>query len=358
MSPPDISGAIMDVPSAQAGAFSTQPPPAHVQLIQMGVAIWQARAVYAAAELGLADLLSGGPRAASDLAAVTRTHAPSLYRLLRALAGCGLLAESAPGTFGTTALGEALRDGAPGAARATILTISGAWQWDAWGHFMHALRTGESGLKAACGQKLFDYLADHPVDSARFNEAMVGMHGALGPAIVAAYDFAPCESIVDIGGGTGGLISAVLRAQAHIRGALFDLPETAPQARAFLANAGLSDRCAVLQGDFFRSIPAGYQAHILSHVLHDWSDDESLVILENSRRAMPPDGRLLIIEAVLPEGDTPHHGKLMDLLMLTVTGGVERSAQQFSDLLARARFALSRTVHTATHQSIIEAVPV
>jgi hypothetical protein len=352
------SQATTDVPNAQAPRSAPAGMPAHVQLIQMGVAIWQARAVYAAAELGLADLLAKGERSTEDLARETGTHAPSLYRLLRALATCGIVTETARNRFACTMLGNALRDGAPGAARATILTIAGSWQWKAWDHFLHALRTGESGIQAAFGKNLFAFLADEPVHSARFNEAMVGMHGAVAPAVVAACDFSRFRSIVDVGGGKGALLAAILKAHPALRGVLFDLPETRSDAGDYLAAAGLGTRCAFQAGDFFEAVPAGHDAYLLAHVLHDWNDDQSTAILRKCREAIPADGRLLIIEAVLPDGNTPHHGKLMDLLMLTVTGGVERGADQFASLLTRSGFRLAKIHATTTHQSVIEAVPV
>jgi hypothetical protein len=347
----------LDVPTAQATRVGPASVP-HVQLIQMAVAIWQARAVYAAAELGLADLLANGARSAEELARATHTHAPSLRRLLRALASCGIVTETLPGHFATTPLGDALRDGAPGAARATILTIAGPWQWKAWDGLLHALQTGESGVKAAFGKSLFDFLADEPIHSARFNEAMIGMHGAVAPAVIAVYDFSRFRSIVDVGGGKGALLAAIMTAHPTLRGIVFDLPKTEPDARDYLAGAGLAARCEFRAGDFFDVVPAGHDAYLLAHVLHDWTDDQSIAILRKCREAIPAHGRLLIVEAVLPDGDTPHHGKLMDLLMLTVTGGLERSAAQFAEILRPARFDLARIHATATHQSVVEAVPI
>jgi hypothetical protein len=330
----------------------------HVQLIQMGVAIWQARAVYAAAELGLADLLANGVRSTEDLARQTGTHAPSLYRLLRALASCGIITETARNHFASTPLGDALRDGAPGAARATILTIAGSWQWKAWENFLPALRTGESGVQAAFGKNLFDFLAGEPVHSGRFNEAMVGMHGAVAPAVVAAYDFSRFISVVDVGGGKGALLAAILKGHPDLRGVLFDLPQTEHDAGDYLAAAGLSERCEFHAGNFFEAVPHGHDAYVLAHVLHDWDDDQSASILSRCRQSISPKGRLLIVEAVLPDGDTPHHGKLMDLLMLTVTGGAERDADQFARLLTSSGFRLAAIHPTATHQSVLEAIPV
>jgi DNA-binding transcriptional ArsR family regulator len=344
-----------DVPSAQPRAPTGIPP--HVQLIQMGVAIWQARAVYAAAELGIADLLAEGPCNAAEIARQTGTHPPSLARLMRALASCGIVEEMREGQFRTTALGEALRDSAPGAARATILTIAGSWQWKAWDQFLHALRTGQSGVKAAFGKNLFEFLADEPVHSARFNHAMVGMHGAVAPAVVAAYDFSRFRNIVDVGGGKGALLAEILKAHLTMTGVLFDLPETGEHARDYISASGLDDRCEFCEGNFFEHVPPGRDAYVLAHVLHDWVDDDAIAILRKCRDALPANGRLLIVEAVLPDGNTPHHGKLMDLLMLTVTGGIERSRDEFDRILMQSGFRLARVCPTTTHQSVIEALP-
>jgi SAM-dependent methyltransferase len=343
------------VPNAQTRAPTGIPP--HVQLIQMGVAIWQARAVYAAAELGIADLLAEGPREIEEIARETGTHVQSLSRLMRALASCGIVEAIRPGLFATTTLGAALRDSAPGAARATILTIAGSWQWKAWDQFLHALRTGQSGVRAAFGKDLFEFLSGEPVHSARFNDAMVGMHGAVAPAVVAAYDFSRFHSIVDVGGGKGGLLIEILKMHPDMTAVLFELPETEKHARDHIVESGLGERCAFQAGDFFERLPPGHDAYVLAHVLHDWVDSDAIAILRKCREALPAGGRLLIVEAVLPDGNTPHHGKLMDLLMLTVTGGVERSQSEFGQILMKSGFRLARVYPTTTHQSIIEAFP-
>src|SRR5947209_557509 len=290
----------------------------HAQLIEMAIAIWRARALYAAAALGLSDLLAHGPRTTENLAGETNTHAPSLYRLLRALAACGLLHESRPRTFEVTSLGKALKTDAPGAARSTILTLAGDWQWKAWEHFLISLRTGKPGLKVATGKSLFDFLAGNPDDAARFDEAMVGMHGALGPALLEAYDFSAFRTIVDVGGGTGRLLETLLLANQTQFGVLFEQPATAASAHARFQISGLAERCEIVEGNFFEGVPGGHHAYILAHVLHDWEDSECVSILRNCRAAIPRDGRLLIVEAVLSPGHAPHQGKMMDLLMLTV----------------------------------------
>lgn len=340
---------------ALAPQFDAQPP--HLEIAAMASAIWKARAVYAMARLDLADLIAAGRRSADELAAATRMHGGALSRLLRALASCGLLSETEPRRFALTPLGAALKADAPGAARATVLTLAGDWQWKAWENFLDSLATGESGLKRAFGCSLFDYLAANPQDGADFNAAMVGLHGGDGPALAAAYDFAPLGSVADLGGGTGTLLTAVLKANPHLRGALLDLPATAPDARRIIDERRLSQRCEVIVGDFFKEVPPGYDVYILAHVLHDWTDEQALPILRNCRRAIPPHGRLLVVDAVLPPGDAPHPGKLMDLLMLTVTGGIERTAEEFATLLQAGGFEMRRIIPICGGQDVVEATP-
>jgi ubiquinone/menaquinone biosynthesis C-methylase UbiE len=347
----------LESPYARLDAFEAEPADVHVHLAQMVMAIWPARAIYAAAQLAIPDHLAQGALHLDVLSRLTATHAPSLKRLLRALASCGIVTEASPGRFSLTRLGSALRTDSPGSARALVMTIAGDWQWNAWGNFLHSLRTGQCGLLKSTGHELFSYLAAHPDDRVCFNQAMIGIHGAELSAVAAAYDFTAFESIVDVGGGTGTLLTEILMTVPHTHGFLFDLPETAKEARKVMAAEGLSDRCTISEGDFFEAIPESHDCYILAHVLHDWTDELALKILENCHRAISRHGRLLVIEAILPEGDVPHHGKLMDLLMLTVTGGLERTEQEFSQLLNAAGFTLRRVIPTNTHQSIIEATP-
>lgn len=338
---------------AQAPADGATPP--HLELIGMATAIWKARALYAAAHLGLADLLAGESQDVAALAVHTGTHAPSLHRLLRALASFGVLTEAGPQRFALTPLGAALRRDAPGAARSTVLTLAGDWQWRAWSHFLASLTTGGTGLAAATGQELFTYLAAHPQDSVRFDEAMVGLYGSLWPSVVAAWDFSPLKSVADIGGGVGLLLAAILSAHPHLRGLLLEQAATVAKARQVMEQRGFTPRCEIVAGDFFAAVPSGHDAYVLAHVLHDWDDAQCLSILRRCREAMHRDARLLIVETVLPAGDAPHPGKLLDLVMLTVTGGRERTEPEFADLLVAAGLRLVRVVPTAAAQSIVEA---
>jgi O-methyltransferase domain len=263
-----------------------------------------------------------------------------------------------PRCYALTELGAALKTGAPGGARAMVLTIGGDWQWKAWDHFFEAIKTGQPSLRKAFGVGLFEYLAAHPDDGALYDAAMMGFYSAVGPAVVAAYDFSQFKSAVDLGGGTGTLLATILKANEKLYGTVFELAYAVPRARQTIESLGLSARCEVSEGDFFKAAPPGRDAYILSHVLHDWNDEQTLSILRNCRKAIAKDGKLLIVEAVLPPGDTAHPGKLIDLLMLTVTGGLERTAEEYGELLSAANFKLTRVVQTAIPQGVVEAVPV
>jgi len=330
--------------------------PPHAQLIQMGMSYWVSRALYAAAKLGLADRLEAGPRSAAELAGETGTHGPALHRLMRALAGLGVLTERDGQRFALTPLGEALKSGAPGSARATLLALAGPMCWEGFGEFMHSLETGKTGFEKAFGMGVFDYLARNPEDAANFSEAMVGFHGAEPPAVAEAYDFSGFGTVVDVGGATGNMLAAILGRHREPRGVLFDLPHVVRDAPELFRARSVADRVRTEGGSFFESVPAGGDAYILSHVIHDWDEGQCLTILGNCRAAMKPDARLLIVEMVLPGGDAPHPGKMLDLTMLVMPGGQERTEAEYAELLEKAGFRLTRVVPTASAASVVEAV--
>ena len=334
---------------------STLPP--HVQLIQMAIGASVARTVHAAAMLGLADQLTDGPKSAAELARPARAHAPSLHRLMRTLASLGILAEQKDQRYALTTLGAALKTNAPGSARATVLTFGSPWAQSAWDHLVYSVQTGKTGFEKAQGMPLFDYLARHPEDASLFNETMVGFHSQEPPAIAAAYDFSTFKTIVDIGGGTGSLLAAILTRYAEPRGVLFDLPHVVAEAPALLAAKGVSDRVTIEAGDFFKAAPAGGDAYVLSHIIHDWDEDQCLTILRRVRKVMNSAGRLLIAEMVLPEGDTPHPGKMLDMVMLVWPGGQERTLTEYDHLLSKGGFHLTRVVPTDSAVNVVEAVP-
>jgi|RhiMethySRZTD1v2_1073278.scaffolds.fasta_scaffold15152_7 hypothetical protein len=330
--------------------------PPHAQLIQMGTGSWVSAIVYAAAKLGLADHLAAGPKSAAELAGATATHAPSLHRLMRTLASLGILTERDAQRFALTPLGEALRTGAPGSARATLLAFCSQWFERGFEEMLYSVQTGKTGFEKAVGMPVFEYLARHPEDASNFSEAMVGFHGAEPPAVAAAYDFSGFTTVVDVGGATGNMLAAILSRHVGPRGVLFDRPHVVRDAPALLKARGVEERVTIEPGNFFDSVPAGGDAYVLSHIIHDWTEDQCLTILGHCRKAMKPDGRLLIVEMVLPAGDTPHPGKILDMVMLVIPGGQERTEAEYAALLGKAGFRLTRVVPTASAVGVVEAV--
>jgi hypothetical protein len=330
--------------------------PPHVQLIQIGCAYWGSQMLLAAAQLGLADRLAGGARSASDLAQELELHPPSLHRFLRSLAGMGLLTEVQPKTFALTSLGEALKKDAPGSARATILVLAGV-AGPLWTNLSHSLKTGLPATDEVFGKPLFDYIGERPELVSLFSETMVGFHGREPAAVAAAYDFDALGSVVDVGGATGNMLVHILQRHKKPRGVLFDMPHVVDDAVALLAAHGMTDRVAIESGSFFENVPQGHDAYVLSHIIHDWNEDQCQTILVNCRRAIAPKGRLLIVEMVLPDGDAPHHGKMLDMMMLVGPGGQERTGEEYRALLEKANFRMTRIVPTASDVSIVEAVP-
>jgi ubiquinone/menaquinone biosynthesis C-methylase UbiE len=343
--------------SGEPDKTQLQPKPPHAQLIEMGTAHWTSRIIHVAAKLGLADHLAAGAKTADELAGATGTHAPSLYRLMRTLAHFGVLSEDGAKRFTLTPLGEALKKDAPGAARATILTLASDWCANGFGELLYSVQTGKSGVEKYLGMPVFDWLGQNPEMASLFSQTMVGFHGAEAEAVATAYDFSKMQTIVDVGGATGNLLTAVLGRAPGARGILFDLPHVVRDAPYLIQARGLTDRITIEPGSFFERVPAGADAYLLSHVIHDWSEAQCLTILRNCRRAMNPGGRLLLIEMVLPPGNAPHPGKVLDMMMLVGPGGQERTEPEYARLLQQAGFRLTRVVPTGSAASVIEAIP-
>jgi len=318
---------------------------------------WSAQAVHAAARLGLADHLAERPRSAAELAAATRTHAPSLARLLRALAAAGLLRESA-GRYRLTPFGEALRTGTPGSLRPLVLTSLGGEHYRAWGSLPHSIETGRPAFDHVYGQSIRDYYTRHPEEAAVFNDAMTAGTAAIGPAVLEAFDFSPYRTVVDVGGGHGGFLASILEANPGARGVVFDAPHVVTGARDQLAARGLAGRCEAVGGDFFESVPAGGDLYVMKWIIHDWDDRRALVIMRNCRRAIGNSGaRLLLVEFVLSEDGEPF-GPFLDLNMMVMVGGKERTEGELRSLLAEAGFALTGARATRSQVSLVEAEPV
>jgi ubiquinone/menaquinone biosynthesis C-methylase UbiE len=327
----------------------------HAQLDRMITGYWLSQAIYAAARFGIADLLKSSPRSVDDLAQQTSTNSDALYRLLRALASVGIFAEGRPRQFSLTPLAEPLRADVPDSKRALAL-MSGDEQFQAWTEITYSIQTGKKAFDKVFGEPIFDYLGKNLEKAKIFDAAMVGIHGRESNAVQSAYDFSGIKTIVDIGGGNGSQIVALLKANPAMRGILFDLPHVIDRAKSNIAAAGLTNRCELIPGSFFESVPAGADAYFMRHIIHDWEDEKSLKILRNCHRAMPADARLLIVESVIPPGNEPFGGKFLDLVMLLIPGGKERTEDEYRELFAQAGFELSKIVPTGSEVSVIEAI--
>jgi hypothetical protein len=333
----------------------TMPPPA--VLLNMMTGYWGAQAVYIVAKLGVADLLADGPRPVAELATASQSHESSLYRLLRALASVGVFSEISPRTFALTPMAELLRTAIPNSMRALAITYNEE-MYQAWGHMLHSIRTGEPAFAHHFGMGPFPYFMQNPEADRIFNEAMIAYTHQVANAVTATYDFAPFRSVVDVGGGYGTLLAAILRDNPGAGGILFDVPHVIEAAQGFLGTTGVADRCTRVAGDFFAAVPAGGDAYVLSQILHDWEDEQCLTILQHTRQVTPKHGKLLVVELVIPPGDEPSFGKWLDLHMLAIPGGRERTEAEYRTLFRDAGFELTNIVPTPAGPSVVEAVPV
>lgn len=324
------------------------------QLDGMITAYWVSQAIYAAAKFGIADHLKDGPRSVEDLARVTSTNPDALYRLLRALASRGIFAEGQPRQFALTPLAEPLRSDVPGSKRALAL-MSGDEQFRTWAEIDYSIQTGKIAFDKVFGKPVFEYLSENPDKARIFDAAMVGIHGRETDAILDVYDLSGVGVLADIGGGNGSQITGILRKYRETKGILFDLPHVIERAKEHIQSAGLSDRCRLVGGNFFEAVPEGADVYMLRHIIHDWDDEKSLTILRNCHRAMSSSSKLLVVESVIPPGNQPFGGKFLDLVMLLIPGGKERTEEEYRTLFDRAGFHLTRVVGTATEFSLIEA---
>ena len=337
--------------------------PPGIVLYQIGIGHYFSRALALAAKLGVADLLKDGPRFYGDLAKATQTHPPSLNRMMRLLASVGVFEERDNGTFALTSLGELLRTGVPGSMRSAVLLFAGIGIQDAWRELEYCVQTGEPAFRRnSPDADPFSQIAQNPEMAKVFDEAMATFAPLTAAAIAASYDFSPFRKLVDIGGGNGSLLIGILNANPNLHGIVFDVPHAADKARAKIAEAGLKSRCDAVGGDFFTEVPAGADAYIIKHVIHDWNDDRATAILRSVHRAMPPQGKLLIAEGVYPQridkSDLSRGAAANDVNMLVSTGGRQRSETEFRSLQDAARFKLTRIIPTPARLSLIEGVRV
>ena len=329
--------------------------PPQIAMLQMISGFWVSRAIYIVAKLGLADQMQDGAKSAEELAAATGTHTPSLFRVLRALGSVGVLTQDEGSRFGLTPLSETLCTNVSGSLRAFATTELGDDHYEGWGNLLHSVKTGEIAFDNHFGMPVWEYYAQHSDNAKTFNDAMTGISLGTIEAVLASYDFSGIKKLADIGGGHGALLTSILKANPGMQGILFDAPVVVPGASVRIEAEGLSDRCEVVAGDFFASVPSGADAHIMKWIIHDWDEERSLTILKNCHQAMPANGKLILIEAVVPSSNEPHFSKFIDLNMLVMTGGRERTEDEYRTLLAAAGFNLTRIVPTPSPMSVVEA---
>ncbi len=335
-----------------------QAMPPQLAVLQMASGYWVSRSIYVAAKLGIADLLKDSPKSCDELATATGTNAPSLYRVLRALASLGVFAETQPNHFTLTPLAACLQSDVPNSFRAFVILL-GEEHYQAWGEFMHSVQTGGSSFEHIYGMNLFEYYAQNPESAKIFDESMTNASAIESAAIAASYDFSSIQTLVDVAGGEGLLIASILKSNPTLKGVLFDRPYVIERAKRFLEAEGLLERCQQAAGNFFESVPEGGDAYILKYIIHDWDDERAIAILKQCHKVMPDNGKLLVVEKVIPPGNQPSISKFFDLHMLVMTpGGRERTEAEYRALFEKAGFQLTRIVPTQREVSIIEGVRV
>ena len=349
----------------------TQTPQASLTLPQQvfGMAVlndWIASSIQVAAYYGLTDLLYDGPKSIAELAAATQTHPASLYRLLRALASVGFFEETntdgaaVERRFAQTAFSQCLCQDVPGSMYAMVRQFWSEWEHRSWGELAYSICTGQPAFDHIFGKSCWQYLAeDRPDEGAIFHQSMSAFSQTINEALVQAYDFSGIQTLIDVGGGQGTFLLALLQAHPALQGILFDYPQAVEGTSELITQARLEERCRVMAGDFLVPLPAvAVDACLLKQVLHDWDDPHCLTILGNCRRVLEPGKKLLIAELVLPDSRAPAFGAFIDLEMLLNTYGRERTGQQYRTLLEQSGFTLRRIVPTASSHSIIEGVAV
>jgi hypothetical protein len=313
------------------------------------------QAVHVAAVLGIPELLADGARTPDELAPAAGADTDALRRLLRALAAVGILHEDEEDRFSLTQLGDCLRRDAPDSLAAWAIFVGHPHHWTTWGHLLEGIRSGANVFKSLHGVDVWQYRAEHAEEREIFDAAMVGLTRRTNRSILEAFDFSPFRTLVDVGGGLGTFVAGVLAAYPSLQGILFDRPHVLAEADDLLRDAGVADRCRVVTGSFFDSVPEGGDAYVLKSVLHDWGDDDSTTILRACRRAIGPDGRLLVVERIAGRPNEGAETKFSDLNMLVMPGGRERTLEEFAVLFEAAGFRLEGETPTASGFSVVEA---
>jgi hypothetical protein len=332
--------------------------PAPAAMMGLITGYWVSQAVGVVARLAVADQLGEGPRGSDEIARSVGADPQALRRVLRLLASLGVFAEVAPCSFGLTPLGETLRSDAPGSVRNFAITETAPGHWLPWGQLYESVRSGRPMARATLGLELFDWFAQNPEEAGFFNAAMGNLSALAAGELVRVYDFSAVRTVADVGGAHGILLVAILEANPAARGILFDLPHVIATARSAVAMNGLSQRCELVSGDFFEAVPEGADLHLLKQIIHDWDDESATRLLRNCHRGLGPAGKLLLVEMVIPADNRPSPAQAMDLNMLVLLGGRERTEEEYGHLLQTAGFRLERVIPTHSPFSVIEATRV
>lgn len=336
---------------------SDHAPAPNELLLQFATAYQASACLYAAAQLEIADLLAGGPKHVAELARAAQANEDAVYRVLRALASVGIFTEVTPRAFANTPASELMRAGARDSLRGMVLWMADPFHFRNYAELMHSVRTGDTVIKKVTGHDIWEYFEKDKAEAEVFNTAMTTFSALLTPPVLDAYDFSGLGTLADIAGGHGYVLTSILKKHADLRGILFDLSHVAPAARSRIESLGLASRCEIVSGDFFKSVPAA-DSYVMKNIIHDWDDAHALTILKNCAGAMRGKGKVILLELVISPGNEPHFGKFLDIEMLALAGGRERTEAEYADLFSKAGLRLSRVVPTKSPACVIEAVKV
>ncbi len=327
------------------------------RMLQLGTGFIFTAALQPIVRLNIADLLADGPMSVSELARRTESNADALYRVLRLLASVGVFAESPGKVFALTPMSELLRAGVPGSLRDMVAWMGNRFHFRVWSEMAHSIQTGQPAVEKVTGKSAFEAIFGDPEVAYDFNMAMTCFSRQIAPAVLEAYDFSGIGTLMDVAGGHGAILCEVLSRYPAMKGILFDVPNVIEEANCHICSLKMDHRCQTIAGDFFEQIPAGADAYYMQHIIHDWDDERSLKILGNCRRALEgrPNGRLIIVDSVVPENSQPHPSKWLDLEMLLMPGGRERTESEWRTLFAKGGFEITRIVPLRAAESVIEA---
>lgn len=342
-------------PQSTPEAAPKHDPVQHLMQFASGYVV--SSVLWAVAELNIADLLKNGPRSVAEIAKARNLNQDALYRSLRLLAMVGIFTETEPRHFALTPPAEPLRTDLPNSMRDMVVWMSDPMHFTVSSHWIHSVKTGQTTVEHVTGKPAFEYFAEQPVEFERFHRAMTTMSNMVMGPVLEVYDFSSFNTVVDVAGGHGLVLCEILKQNPKLKGILFDVKDVLPGGGERIANCGLEARCSTIAGDFFQSVPQGGDLYIMKNIIHDWDDDKALTILRNCRKALDDktNGKVLLLELVLPPGNTPHLSKILDIEMLVFPGGRERSEHEYADLFSRAGLRLTRVIPTKSPYSVIEA---